>query len=47
MRIKNLFLAAISVFVVVLAGSRLTAFDKAGVVRNVSVALDDGRTNEL
>lgn len=47
MKIKNLFLAGISLVVAIVAGGKLTAFDKAGVTSNVSVTVDTGHTNEL
>ena len=38
MKLKRLFLAIVSVLSVTLTGNKLTAFDKAGVVRNVPAA---------
>lgn len=47
MKLKRFFLAIISVLSVVLAGSKLTAFDKAGVARNVSTVCDDSSGNHV
>jgi|CXWL01.1.fsa_nt_gi hypothetical protein len=47
MKLKRLFLALVSVLSVVLAGDKLTAFDKAGVARNVSVSVDSDIGNHI
>ena len=47
MKLKRLFLALVSVLSVVLAGGKLTAFDKAGVTRNVCVSADTETGNHI
>jgi hypothetical protein len=45
MKLKRLFLAVVSILSVILAGSKLTAFDKAGVARNVRTTSDSESGN--
>lgn len=47
MKLKRLFLAVASILSVILAGSKLTAFDKSGHARNVSAAADAESGNHV
>ena len=45
MKLKRLFLAVVSILSVILAGNKLTAFDKSGHARNVLASGDSESGN--
>jgi hypothetical protein len=47
MKLKRFFLAIVSILSVVLAGSKLTAFDKAGVATTVPTSVDTETGNHV